>query len=117
MRHLGVCFGSQPACAGFEKAGDMLTDDGFELPIAAPAADQADAASAAASSSAPNVPGLNVPGLQLSALGIQPAGSSVPSYLGTQSSGATSPHISPHLPTSPHISTYLHISPHISLPP
>ena len=30
-------YGTQPACAGFEKAGDMLRDDQFELPPAAPA--------------------------------------------------------------------------------
>ena len=91
-------YASQPACAGFEKACEMLSDDGYDLP--APAARDEGrggggggseagmpglSSPSSSSSGAPVVPGLTVPGLQLN-LGqmVQDRSSSTPSYLGQQ---------------------------------
>ena len=68
MANWSEWYGNQPACAGFEKAIDMLTDEGFEPPPAAPreSNSQRDGPPSAAPPSARSgVPGLAVPGLQL----------------------------------------------------
>ena len=88
MSNWSSWYANQLSCAGFEKGCDMLENEGFEIPAAAPR----DAAEPAGGYAPPGTEramtnGLGVPGLQLQ---LQlPLSSTQPSYLGSADGGSS----------------------------